>query len=144
MKEQTVEIPLSDYIELLDERRRYVDENYGWSIPSEVYDYFIEQLESGCTPDPAHSAPMYVIDNLAVNSSFGPVENYDVSAAMVSRYIDSCDHQLSEESAKTKMKQMRLPELRRLFKACDNGNALFAYEDSDSEYGLGVCYSLWR
>ena len=130
MKEQTIEIPLTTYIDMLDERRRFIDETYGWSIPMEVYDYFVQLLEDGYKPDPSRSAPSYVIDNIALNRDYGPVEEYDVFGEMAKRYTQR------------KLKRMRMSELRQLFEECDNGEALLCYEDSNSEYGLGVCYSL--
>jgi len=130
MKEQTVEIPLSVYIDILDERRKYLEEKYDQQIPCDVFCYFLHKLKEGCIPDAEHSAPADVIDNIAFNGDYGPVEDYAVFSEIISQ------HKPEE------LQKLHPSELRRLFEACEGRKALFFYEDDNSEYGLGVCYSL--
>ena len=70
-KKITIEMDVYDYISLLDARRDEVKENFGWTIPDGVYNYFIESLKDGCGVNPQSAHPKYIIDNMAVNGEEG-------------------------------------------------------------------------
>ena len=37
-----IELDIEDYIDLLDQRRNFVEEHYNWHIPDCLWDYFCE------------------------------------------------------------------------------------------------------
>ena len=140
-KEPSIELPMSVYIDALNERRDTLEMAFDWFIPNGVYDFFIELLKNGYRPQPADRSPMVLIDNLAVNSSFKPLEDCEILDEMVNRYAD--EHNIKSKAiAQKALKQMGYQELHDLFEACNEDIAWFAYEDEGSDYGMGVCYSL--
>lgn len=70
-----IKISMDAYIEALDARRDFVEENYGWHIPDIVWDYLIE-LITECGVIYSHSSPSYVVDNVAVNGDYGNFREY--------------------------------------------------------------------
>ena len=73
-KSLKIEIDINDYINLLDERRNFVSEHYGWQIPDCLWEYFCEIVEE-CGVY-GNTNPSYVVDNVIVNGDFGLFDEY--------------------------------------------------------------------
>lgn len=74
--EHTVEITMSTWLSLLEDRREVISPR-GWTIPDCVWNYAVEILEDcGPSSDPAKNAPSYLVDNLAVNGDYGSFDDY--------------------------------------------------------------------
>lgn len=69
-----IEIDLEDYIKLLELRKNKIKKYYGWDIPDMVWDYFLNLLYDGCVP--TETNPSIVVDNIAINGDYGPLEEY--------------------------------------------------------------------
>ena len=134
---------LEDYIDMLETRKAEVAANFNWEIPDGVWAHFLQRLkEKGLQGD---RRPNYVVDNIAVNGSYGPVENYNLLASMVHNLIkDAADEGIpyDEAAAKDHLMDISFEGVRDMAQAADDGAALFFYEEPNSEYGLGVCYRL--
>lgn len=143
MSNRTIEIDLDDYIDMLEMRKAEVAEYHNWTIPDGVWAYFLELLEDcGISGD---NRPAHVIDNIAVNGSYGPIENYELLDTMVQSIIEdaACEGiTLDKDTAKDQLMDISLDGLRDIAEAADDGTALFFYDEPNSDYGLGVCYWL--
>ena len=69
-----IELDITDYINLLDERRNFVAEHYNWQIPDCLWEYFCEIVEE-CGVY-GNTNPSYVVDNVIVNGDFGSFDDY--------------------------------------------------------------------
>lgn len=140
----TIEMDVVDYIDLLDQRRAEVEKNFGWTIPDGVYDYFCEMLEDGCGINPDNANPRYVIDNMVVNGDYGPIENY----GLLDEFLDHAREKFAEEYADGNYDICELNDfIEENKEELIDGSGIrdelfFTYDDKDSEYGIGVCYSL--
>jgi len=61
----TIEIDVYGYINILEDRREYIKEQFNWTIPDGIWEYFCRMLEDGCSV--RDSNPSVVVDNIAVN-----------------------------------------------------------------------------
>lgn len=73
--EGTITISMDLYVEILEQRRKNIEEWWQWRIPDIVWDYFIALIED-CGINPANSDPKYVVDNIAVNGSYGDFSEF--------------------------------------------------------------------
>lgn len=145
-RSRTIVIDLDDYIDMLEARRREIAENFNWTIPDGVWDYFIEDLEDGYGLGD-DTRPNYVVDNIATNGNFGPVENYALLDKMVQSVIEDAAGEgitLSEDEAKDQLADLSFDGLHDIAKDADEEGAIFFYAEPDSDYVLGVCYWLLR
>ena len=63
--------------ELLEQRRRNVEEWWSWTIEDCVWDYAMEILEDlGGLQDPELNSPSYIVDNIAVNSEWQTFDEF--------------------------------------------------------------------
>lgn len=69
-----IELDITDYISLLDERRNFVVEHYGWQIPDCLWECFCELVEE-CGVY-GNTNPSYIVDNVIVNGDFGSFDDY--------------------------------------------------------------------
>lgn len=69
-----INIDLTDYIEYIEYRREFIEKTYDWCIPDVVWDYFINLLNEGCIP--TDTSASIVVDNIAINGDYGPLEDY--------------------------------------------------------------------
>ena len=69
-----IELDITDYINLLDERRNFVGEHYNWQIPDCLWGYFCKLVEE-CGVY-GNTNPSYVVDNVIVNGDFGSFDDY--------------------------------------------------------------------
>ena len=144
MNNRKIEIDLDDYIEMLERRKREVADNFGWTIPDGVWDHFLEILED-CGSVGENSSPSYIVDNIAVNGDYGPIENYSLLDEMIQNAIEeaACEGiTLDEDTVKELLLELSYDDLCEKAEEQDDGSASFFYEDPDSDYGLGVCFSL--
>jgi hypothetical protein len=96
-----------------------VKNSFGWKIPDEVWDHAIGIIEDGCGINPEHVSPKYFVDNLAVNGDYGSVEEY----------LDMDGYGGGNENIDEFIERT-------------GGQVMFLYDDMNSKYGKGVCYSL--
>ena len=143
-----IEIDLDDYIAMLERRKRKVADDFGWTIPDGVWNFFLETLED-CGSVGENSSPSYVVDNIAVNGDYGPVENYGVFDDMLREYKDvyiddnGNEKELSDDEARELMQDLEYSHMMELFESVGGDrDSFFTYEEPDSDYGFGVCYSL--
>lgn len=87
-----IEIDIQDYIEMLNDRRYFIEKNHNWTIPDIVWDYFINSLEEGIIP--YNTSPSYVVDNIAVNGDYGNFEDMkypgETDEEFIERIKDDC------------------------------------------------------
>lgn len=69
-----IEIDAEDYIELLNNRRDFVQEHYHWNIPDCLWDYFCEVIRECGVGNNAN--PSFIVDNAIVNGDFGSFDDY--------------------------------------------------------------------
>jgi hypothetical protein len=112
-------IDIEDYITLLNERRVTVEKLFK-PIPDKVWDLFITKLECGYFPK--DTSPRYVVDNLATNASFGPIENFWQD--------DTLKHLESEGTLESEISY-----------CLDIDEIQAYYEDPTSDYGFGIVSS---
>jgi len=140
-----IKIDLEDYIEMLEDRKREVANNFGWTIPDGVWDYFLKALEEQGLEGDTNTRT--VVDNLAVNGSFGPVENYDLLDKMVQYVIEKAASEgdtIDADNAKEYLANLAFEELRSIAEELDEDDDIaFFYEEPDGEYGLGICHFLF-
>ncbi len=91
--EAFVKITADDYKNLLDKRRANIEKWFNWVIPDLVWDYFMEYIDDGCMEyaDPEHTTPNYVVDNLAVNGSYGDFDNYKKEGETDEEFIERAE-----------------------------------------------------
>jgi hypothetical protein len=141
----TVEIATDDYITILEDRREFIKKNYDWNIPDPIWEFVIEMIEDGTfCPKPEHASPSYVVDNIAVNGDYGVIEDFGV--------LDSLTEYAKEEYLAIYGKYLTEDELKEYVNDTvgvwmewvnDNDKEMmFAYLEDESNYGIGVCYSL--
>jgi hypothetical protein len=135
---ETVEIPMDTYLSLLDARREFIAEHYDWRhIPDKIWDYVIESIEKNGV-DPERSDPSYIVDNLAINAVFGPIENYVDMDAAIERlrkdYADEPDFDAEEWIRENTGNFWR--------DYAGNKSELLMCYDEFGEYGVGVVLSL--
>lgn len=87
----TIEIDVEDYIELLEDRRDYIESCFGWSIPEPVWEMAMNFIRE-CRVDPNNALPKNIVDNLAVNAEwyeFDDVrEDGETDEDIISRWKD--------------------------------------------------------
>jgi hypothetical protein len=75
--ENGVKISWDVFRDLLETRRKNVEEWWSWTIENCVWDWAMELLEeTGGLPDPELNAPSYIVDNIAVNSDVCTFEEF--------------------------------------------------------------------
>jgi hypothetical protein len=142
MSKKIIEIDIDDYIDMLEDRRREIRENHNWAIPDGVWDRLVEDLENGHDFG-NNKRPNSVVDNIATNGNFGPVEKYDVFKKMVRTVIEDAAEEgitYTEDCARDHLEDISFDSLREIAESADAEGARFFYEEPDSDYGLGVCY----
>jgi len=142
MSDRIIEIDLDDYIDMLEYRKREIAENHNWTIPDGVWDRFIEDLENGYDLGD-NKRPSGVVDNIATNGNFGPVEKYEVFDKMVQLVIEDAAEEgimYTEDDARDHLADISLDSLREHAELAGDKGVRFFYEEPNSDYGLGVCY----
>jgi len=96
-----------------------------WHIPDYVWGYFVETLENGTTY--RDMSAMYIIDNMAVNGSYGSIEEY----------LDKSEYQnLCDEDGSVNM--CKLDELKEKYE----DYTFFVTNEDKSEYGVSLLANL--
>lgn len=72
--EATVSIPMSDYIELLEERFKTAPKDWHSEAADSLWPQYIELIEDAGPGE--HTAPSYVVDNYLVNGEFVSKEDW--------------------------------------------------------------------
>ena len=121
----TITIDLCDYVESLNDFRSSRAKNMNWHIPDYVWGYFVETLENGTTY--RDMSAMYIIDNMAVNGSYGSIEEY----------LDKSEYQnLCDEDGSVNM--CKLDELKEKYE----DYTFFVTNEDKSEYGVSLLANL--
>lgn len=93
MNEITITFNMCDYIEMLEDRKAFVEEKYGWKhIPDCLWEYFINDIETNGIQ--GNATPMYVVDNAIVNGDYGDFDEYkdkdETDEEFYDRMVDNC------------------------------------------------------
>lgn len=89
------QISWENFEELLCTRRDNVREWWSWEIPDCIWDYAMELLEeTDGLRDPELNTPSYIVDNIAVNSSW---ETFDDLRKFYDEYRGMNDKQIADE-----------------------------------------------
>jgi len=142
LNSRVIDIDLDDYIVMLEDRKREIAANHNWTIPDEVWDRFTEDLENGYDLG-NNKRPSSVVDNIATNGNFGPIEEYEVFDKMVQSVIaDAAEEGITytEDDARDHLADISFNGLREIAELAGDARARFFYEEPNSDYGLGVCY----
>jgi len=121
----TITVDLDEYVETLNDFRSARAELMNWHIPNYVWDYFVESLENGITY--RDMSAMYLIDNMAVNGSYGSIEEY----LDKSEYQNLCDKDGSVNMCK-------LDKLKEKYE----DYTFFVTDEDKSEYGVSLLANL--
>ena len=69
-----IEMDIEDYIDLLDNRRNFVENHYNWHIPDCLWEYFCDCIkDTGVYGNNRHDI---VVDNAIINGDWGDFDNY--------------------------------------------------------------------
>ena len=75
---KTIEIDMDVYIELLCERKSYVESRFGWTklerFPS-LWEFYLNMIRQ-CGVSSKNASPSFLIDNLIVNGDYGSFDEY--------------------------------------------------------------------
>ena len=69
-----IELDVDDYIDLLDNRRNFVESHYNWHIPDCLWDYFCDLIRECGISENNH--PDIVVDNAIINGDWGNFDEY--------------------------------------------------------------------
>ena len=105
----TIEILMDDYISMLEDRKEFVEEKFGWRVmPDCVWNYLVQLIEDCGIGKPEHASPSYVVDNAVVNGDWGDFDEYKHTKkvcvecdADFDDYCPDCDCEESEEREET-------------------------------------------
>jgi hypothetical protein len=61
---------------MLNNRREYIEDRYGWVIPDEVWDKHMQAWFDDGSPNYIDYDIIQMVDNLAVNGSWGLLRNF--------------------------------------------------------------------
>lgn len=74
MEDIKIKVDLETYVTILEARKEQIENNFGWTIPPIVWDFFLDKLRDGCVPPDTN--PSVVVDNIAINGYYGYIEDY--------------------------------------------------------------------
>ena len=138
----TLTMDIADYIDLLDICRAEIKESSRRTIPDGVYEFFCQMLEDGVSPSDLQ--PHSVINNIAVHGVYGVIEDYDALETLTeyARELYAEEHDGAELDV-YELREFIFDNREDLIDgSCICDEIYFTYYDDESEYGIGVCYSL--
>lgn len=75
--ENCVKISWDVFSDLLETRRKNVEEWWSWTIEDCIWEWALGLLEeTGGLPEPELNAPSYIVDNIAVNSDWQTFDEF--------------------------------------------------------------------
>lgn len=74
MEEIKIQVDLETYVTILEARKEQIENNFGWTIPPIVWNFFLDMLRDGYVPSDTN--PSVVVDNIAINKDYGYIEDY--------------------------------------------------------------------
>ena len=82
-----IEIDVEDYIDLLQARKDFVEEKYGWNqMPDCLWDYFCDLIrERGVG---SNSNPAFIVDNAILNGDWGDFDDYKDSNESDEEFVE--------------------------------------------------------
>jgi hypothetical protein len=142
-----VTISFDTWLDMLEDRRKEVEKNFGWTIPDGVWEQAIAIFEDcGGSEDPQRNDPMFIVDNIAVNGDYGAIEEYGVFSDIENLAMEKMEMTEEDREDNNKMDALadyieeNIEELCEELKVLDS--CFFLYDEPDSAYSKGICYSL--
>ena len=85
-----IEMDIEDYIDLLDNRRNFVENHYNWHIPDCLWEYFCDYIKD--TGVYGNNRPDIVVDNAIINGDWGDFDNYKQKFETDEDFIKRVEH----------------------------------------------------
>ena len=85
-----IEMDIQDYIDLLDNRRNFVENHYNWHIPDCLWEYFCYCIKD--TGVYGNNRPDIVVDNAIINGDWGDFDDYKQKLETDEDFIKRVEH----------------------------------------------------
>ena len=85
-----IEMDIEDYIDLLDNRRNFVENHYNWHIPDCLWEYFCDCIKD--TGVYGNNRPDIVVDNAIINGDWGDFDDYKQKFETDEDFIKRVEH----------------------------------------------------